>query len=230
MQLGLETDANNTNFSGAHDPDAALFVRFFDKEETNAFQTELQKRPIKFMQTMIHIEKPGDVLSVIERISTSADQKRFPKHWAHYLNTKNGAVATMAGTMLSDWQMLTPAQAGELRHYQFYTVEQVANASDAQINAIGMIAGMAPFAFRDKARLFLKVASDNALASKQEGELKAAKEREDAQAKTIAEMQGQLAALMAAQANPVEAARKADQAALTKPASAAKKAATEESL
>jgi hypothetical protein len=43
----------------------------------------------------------------------------------------------------------------ELRALKFYTVESVANAADAQLQRIGMVAGMSPYAFRDAAVRFL---------------------------------------------------------------------------
>jgi hypothetical protein len=54
---------------------------------------------------------------------------------------------------------------------KFFTVESVANASDLNINALGMMAGMAPHILRDKARAFLQAAKDTALPQHQAEEL-----------------------------------------------------------
>jgi hypothetical protein len=47
----------------------------------------------------------------------------------------------------------------------------VANASDQQLMAIGMTAGMSPLALRDKAQAFLENAKDSSFAQKQAEEL-----------------------------------------------------------
>jgi hypothetical protein len=72
----------------------------------------------------------------------------------------------MASTLLQLVQ-----QATELKHFKFYTVEQVAAASDQQLMAIGMTAGMSPLALRDKAKAFLENAKDSSFAQKQAEEL-----------------------------------------------------------
>jgi hypothetical protein len=48
----------------------------------------------------------------------------------------------------------------------------VAAASDQQIMAIGMTAGMSPLALRDKAQAFLENAKDSSFAQRQSEELK----------------------------------------------------------
>ena len=88
-----------------------------------------------------------------------------------------------------------------MKHFKFYTVEQIANASDAQLNTIGMAAGMSPFALRDKAKAFLSSAKDTALVQQQADELSKRDE-------IIARMQAQIAEL-ASQANKPKTKAKA---------------------
>jgi len=89
------------------------------------------------------------------------------------------------------------------------TVESIANASDLQLQRIGMIAGMSPHAFRDKARAFLNLATESAEAAKREEEINALKQElakkdeENAKIKAetdakLAQMQEQMAAILAA--------------------------------
>ncbi len=187
--LGLETDMGNQNFAGARNPDDLLWVQFSVKPIQNNFKTQSEGRPIFEDQIWVEIRVPGNQLLTIERPMDPSDKFRFPRQWT-YFQTTHGAEGQNVGTPLTQWPMLRPSQVEELRALKFYTVEQVAFASDQQIGTTGMIAGMAPFSFRERAKLYLESAKDTALAVKQEEEIK----RRDAQ---IAKMQEDLAALKA---------------------------------
>ena len=153
--------------------DSRLAVRFYQRECENEWMTNQEGRPIKYMADFVRIEVPGDMLSVIDTFVNDGHKKRFPMQWAQYLNDKSESGTTDAqGTLLRDWSLLTASQASELKHYKFYTVEQIANASDQQIQAIGMLVGMAPMSFRDKARAYLANAKDNSTVMAQAEELR----------------------------------------------------------
>jgi Skp family chaperone for outer membrane proteins len=92
---------------------------------------------------------------------------------------------------------------------KFHTVESIATASDLQLQRMGMAAGMSPYAFRDKAKAFLNLATSAAETDKREGEINALKEElakkdlENAKMKAetdakLAQMQDQMAAILAA--------------------------------
>ena len=91
----------------------------------------------------------------------------------------------------------------------FYTVEQVAFASDAAIIKIGMLAGMSPYGFRDKAKSFLNKATESAESAKRDEEINQLKQElsqkaeENAKIKAetdlrLAQMQEQMATILAA--------------------------------
>ena len=61
---------------------------------------------------------------------------------------------TMNGTPLSEWTQLSPPQVRMLNGLNFFTVENIAHASDQQINNIGMAGGMSGYVLRDLARAF----------------------------------------------------------------------------
>lgn len=204
--LGIATDMANPNFAGAMNPDSVLFVKFFDMECPNEFKSIQEGRPVKEMRTMVHIETPGNQLSIIETFAHEGHQKRFPQQWAHYMNTKNNS-ESIQGTMLSDWPLLNSAQVTELKYFKFYTVEQVAGASDEQIGHTGMISGMSPYAFREKAKLYLKAAADNALVNKQDEQIKAQAAENARLAEEMRQMKAQMAALSAAKQAEPEAKR-----------------------
>lgn len=153
----------------------ALAVRFYSKEMQNDFLTAKEGRPISYMADFVRIEIPGNQTSIIDTFVNNSHKQQFPTQWALYLNEKadgNNNPDNVQGTLLRDWPLLNAAQATELKHFKFYTVEQVANASDQQLMAIGMTAGMSPLALRDKAKAFLDNAKDSSFAQKQAEELK----------------------------------------------------------
>jgi hypothetical protein len=92
---------------------------------------------------------------------------------------------------------------------KFHTVEAVAGASDQQLPRMGMAAGMSPYAFRDKAKSFLNLATTSAETDKREQEINLLKEElakkdlenakitADTDAK-LAIMQEQMATILAA--------------------------------
>lgn len=188
--MSYTTDTNN--------PDSRLNVKFYQKPIQNNFKTNLEGRPIMEMRDFILIEVPGNQTLTIDTFATEGDKKRFPIEWARYQNEKTDG--DIEGTLLSDWPVINAATAAELKHFKFYTVEQVATASDAQLNTLGMAAGMAPFTLRDKAKAFLASAKDTALVQQQADELSKRDE-------IIARMQAQIAEL-AQQANKPKAAPK----------------------
>lgn len=171
----LESDDKN--------PDSALHVRFYSKPVQNAFKSEMEKRPIFEDIDCIRITTPGNKLNIIDTPVTEEHKARFPIQWARYQNARSSEGIT--GTPLDQWPMVTRAQAETLRHLGFHTVESVALASDQQIAAVGMAAGMAPSAFRQKAAAWLKSAEAAADEERHQHELA----QRDAQ---IAEMQRQL--------------------------------------
>lgn len=208
MNLGLASDDSNRNFQGATNPDSALHVTFYDKEFINEFESKKQGKPVKYMALMVRIERPGDILNVADRLSTTDDERRFPVQYANYINMRNGRAGDLVGTPLSECQLISKEQAEQLRSLHFYTMEQVANSSDAQINGIGMIAGMAPMAFRDRIRMALRVATDTTTAQKLEKQVEESLAREKAMAETVAKMQEQMAQLIAAQDNKLHLPKK----------------------
>jgi hypothetical protein len=182
--MAIDTDFNN--------PDSRLAVRFYQREMDNQFQTGVEGRPIKFMADFIIIEVPGDRNTIIDTFARDEHKTRFPVQWARYQNEKSDGGSEIQGTLLRDWPILNAAQAGELKHYKFYTVEQVASASDEQISSIGMMVGTSPLAFRDKAKAFLANAKDSALVQQQADELRIRDKEIDGLKQQMQELLGQL--------------------------------------
>lgn len=182
--MALDSDIMN--------PDSHLAVRFYQREVDNAFQTALQGRPIKKMADFIRIEIPGDRNTIIDTFVNESHKKRFPMQWAQYQNEKADGGNDVQGTLLRDWPLLSAAIAAELKHFNFYTVEQIANASDMQLNNLGMAAGMSPSSLKEKAKAFLANAKDSALVQQQADELRKRDQEIEAMKQQMQELLGQM--------------------------------------
>lgn len=154
----LASDEINPAFVGARDPDAALIVNFYVKPVQNPFKTTKAGHPVFEDVIYVRIDVPGVKDMQVDRPARSDDQKRFPKQYQHFVNVTQGDSREI-GTPLSEWPLLTRSQAEEFRSLKFFTIENVANASDQNINAMGMLGGMSPYMLREKARDFLQAAT-----------------------------------------------------------------------
>ena len=182
-------------------PDARLHVTFYKRALEIKDETAAQGRPIFKEYDFVKILVPGDALNEIDTIAREGHKERFPRQWAAYVN-KVGTEEGFIGTPLSQWPLISISQAEELKGIKFHTVESIAHSSDAQLQKIGMIAGMSPHTFRDKAKAFLNLANESAEISKREEEVAQLKEenakiRAETDAK-LAQMQEQMTAILAA--------------------------------
>lgn len=147
--MSLDSDATNA--------DAQLHVEFY----------EYEKDPYKG-QPFVRIVVPGDKTNIIEQPAREHHKARFPRQWFHYQSQNNSD--QVVGISLALWNKdrpdeLTDGQMIELGILKFQTVEQVARASDAQLQRVGMGA----VGIRERARSYL--ASQNAAQSGAELEL-----------------------------------------------------------
>ena len=218
----LASDLNNPEFVGAVNPDALLYVEFYWHEPIDKWGSEeasaaAGRRVVKKMKVMkigpdgkatpteenlripyVRIMKPGDQTSILEVAVREDHKARWPNQWL-YWQMAEGMIdegKNIHGFPLDDWTYLDD-KAEELRnlkHMRFYTVEQIAGASDAQIQRIG-IGGPG---MREQARADLR--------SKLSKELNAGIEARDKQiaeqAEALKTLQAQMAALMEAKTGP----------------------------
>jgi hypothetical protein len=199
--MALPSDENNA--------DSRLQVRFYKRAVQQEAETLAAGRPIYKEFDFVHICVAGDALTEIDTYVLANHKTRFPIQWANYMNRVGADDQEIVGTPLSEWPLVSKSQAEELRGMKFQTVEAVAGASDAQLQRIGMAAGMSPYAFRDKAKAFLNLATNAAETDKRESEISALKEelakkelesvkmKAETDAK-LAKMQDQMAAVLAA--------------------------------
>lgn len=191
--------------------DSNLAVTFYKRSVKQEDASIEAGRPIFKEFDFIRIMVPGDNLSEIDTYANEGHKARFPRHWAHYMN-KVGDHQDFVGTPIEQWTLITRSQAEELRGLKFPTVESVANCSDQQMQRIGMVAGMSPHSFREKAKAFLNLASDSAEVAQREAELQALRaENDKIKAETeakLAAMEKQMSAILAAVAEKAPKKRK----------------------
>jgi hypothetical protein len=173
--------------------DQIFNVRFYKREVELPFKSGEEGRPIYEMRDFVRIEIPGRSDLIIDTQANEDHKRRFPVQWADFKNRVNEEGATeFVGTKLADWSILNQAQVRELEHFRFYTVEQVAEASDGQLSSIAMVAGMSPVAFRDKARAYLSNAKDTAVVMQQAEQIAKERAEKDALRQQMAEMARQM--------------------------------------
>ena len=203
----LPSDENNA--------DSRLAVTFYKRSVKQDMDSEAAGRPIFKEFDFVRICIPGDNLTEIDTYAQESHKARFPRQWMHYQNQVANH-EQLVGTPIEEWTLISRSQAEELKGIKFRTVEDVANCSDQQLQRIGMIAGMSPHGFREKAKQFINLAHESAEVAQKEAEMQALKE-ENAKIKAetearIAEMQAkfesQMATLLAAVAEKPKKSRK----------------------
>lgn len=189
----MASDANNPNFVGAYNPDAALVVKFYSKAVHQPFPSIAAGRPIYENVDYIQIFTPGNQLNIIDTPVRPEHKQRFRAQWMEY-EAGRGSGMEM-GTPLTQWPSISAAQAEEFRALKFFTVEQLANASDLQLQSLGMVGGMNPMVIRDRAKAFLNLAAGNAPTERLAQENAEMKEQ-------LAEMKRQMDAILAGKPAP----------------------------
>jgi hypothetical protein len=211
--MALPSDQNNA--------DSRLQVRFYKRSVHQEQESMDAGRPIFKDFDFVQICVAGDSLTEIDTYALANHKTRFPIQWANYMNRQGANDEEVIGTPVSEWPLVSKSQAEELRAMKFHTIESIANASDQQLQRMGMAAGMSPYAFRDKAKAFLNLATNAAETDKREQEINALKEelakkeqetakmKQDTDAK-IALMQEQMASILAAVGEKKPRKRKAE--------------------
>lgn len=155
MDMGIASDLGNKNFVGAVNPDSLLSVEFFwHRPEDPNKSMEAGKLVYGERIPYVRIQNPGDKTSIIETPVTNVHKQRWPDHWLRWQVQEGmmGNGADVPGWKLEEWTYLNHDQVKELKYLRFSVVEQVAGASDDQIQRMGM----GGLALREEARRALK--------------------------------------------------------------------------
>lgn len=165
--MPLDSDVSNA--------DAQLHVEFYVKDDG----------PGKG-KTYCRIMAPGDKTNIIDQPTRDDHKARFPRQWLYFQTQQSDGIAAEIGTPLSAWhkdapEEITRDQIQELVILKFVTVEQLALASDAQLQRIGM----GGVGLRERARMYLN----------RKNRVEATAELEDTK-RQLAELQAQMAQLL----------------------------------
>ena len=174
--------------------DAGLPAVFYKKAIKHEFESQKQGREIYVDVDFVKIMIPGDIATELDQPVREDHKKRWPKQWAHYANNMAGDQREI-GTPLAEWPRLTPAMVEELKALKFFTVDSIANASDAQLGSIQMIVGMSPFKLREHAQRFMKIANEDAHIVETDDKTKKLEAELSENKQSLKALQDQLAAL-----------------------------------
>lgn len=147
----------------AYAGDSRLYVSFSKVPVLNEAKTQEAGRPIYDEEDQITTRIPGDrFFSSVEKVRDS-HKRRFPTQWAAY---SNGQAQSQSGTPLEVWPQMTVSMVATLKASGVSTVEQLAEMTDGN--------GQAIMGFHDlkrKAVAFLEAAKGEAANNKLAAEL-----------------------------------------------------------
>ena len=106
-------------------------------------------------KTFVRIAIPGDKNTIIDQPAKEEHRERFPRQWLYFQMQQGEGAAKEIGTPLSQWhkdyaEEITKDHIAELAILKFVTVEQLALASDSQLQRI-----MGGVGLRERARQYL---------------------------------------------------------------------------
>lgn len=137
----LASDVNNPEYVGSKNPDDALFVEFYmhepeDWNKSMELGKKVRGQPIPY----VRIQAPGDKTTIIETPVREDHKQRWPQKWL-YFQMKEGLIGgdqQLPGWSIDDWDYLDAEQKRELKYQRYSIVEQLAGASDSQVQRLGM--------------------------------------------------------------------------------------------
>ena len=184
----LASDMNNPNFTGAQNPNDLLNVTFDVRPIKDNFRSTQEGRDVFNDVTYIKIMTPGNNHNIIERPVRPQDKINFIRQWMAF-ESQNVNKGPSFGTPVDKWVEINPARAEELKYLKFMTVEQIANASDHQLQAIGMDGNM----LKQKAQAFINGSLTVATNLKKDEEIA----KRDKQISELMENMAKMSAMMA---------------------------------
>lgn len=139
--------------------DKGLAVRFFIKPVRNESKSTEANRPIFDDIEYVEILTPGAKNQTFCGPVRESDKIRFEPIYKRF---KERGESINEGTPLVEWPPMSSGIVEELKHFNCFTVEQLAAIPDSSLQRLGM--GYA--ALRDKARAFIAQAKDGGTAER----------------------------------------------------------------
>jgi hypothetical protein len=178
--------------SVSHADDKNLLVKFYMHAVKQGAASEKAGRDVYKDEEYVWIRFPGDKTKEIRRPvdltgrnGNAPDNERWPKA---YMAFKNSGIQVHEGTPLESFPPLGTSTVLNFKAMNIHTVEQLASVSDAVIHNLGTGA----LDLREKAKIWLKAATDAAAVTGLQSELKKRDEDISALKEQIAELAKQL--------------------------------------
>ncbi|MFI5224785.1 MAG: hypothetical protein ACHQX3_11205, partial [Nitrospirales bacterium] len=108
--------------------DSKLYVQFYTRPILNGAESDAAGRPIYHDIDCVRIMVPGDKLSIVDRLASDDDKRRFADHYAKY---RAGQQVQLIGTPLEQVPWLSRSKLEEYKYFGIHSVEQLADASDS---------------------------------------------------------------------------------------------------
>lgn len=116
-------------------PEPGVRVEFEMYPMLNAVKSKDAGRQVFDDKPHVRIQNAGEDKHVFFGPVNDQIKARFPEEWEAF---QRGSRIAQTGTPVDQWGQLTPAQIRTLKGLNFYSVEDVATASDAAIQRYGM--------------------------------------------------------------------------------------------
>ncbi len=184
----LASDLQNREFVNAMNPDDLLHVEFFWHEPVDKWESETAGKEVKReRQVWVKISNPADRTSMYQNAVRDDHKARFPRQWMKFQIDNGQATGGQEafGWKLAEWPGIKENELLELKYMRFETVDQLAGASDGQIQRLGM----GGIGLRQRAR--------DALRERHATEFKSELDKKNAELKSMQERMAKLEAQMA---------------------------------
>jgi hypothetical protein len=135
-----------------------MLSRFFLHPVRNEQESTKSGHPVFKDVVYLELINPGAVDDTWQRKATDQDHITYAEAWAKF---RAGEADQITGWRVEQWAALSPAEVATLKSHKFYTVESIAEASDAAIQSF-----MGGAAMRAKAKAAIAQAADTSVAEK----------------------------------------------------------------
>lgn len=128
----LDVDSDSTF---ANTKEARNYVKFYRQWVRNNFESKKQNIEVGENQDFVIIICPGQPKSEVRRKANDADKSQYRQEWAAYSDGKEHQVS---GTPIEMLPGLANGMADALKAVYIFTIEQMAELSDASVQKVGM--------------------------------------------------------------------------------------------
>ena len=101
----------------------------------NQVKSEEQGKPVFEGKDFVQMLIPGNRNEIPDVLVKDEHKRRWPKQYDAFKANKE---APVEGTPIDEWPVITRLRAAELKTFHIFTVEQLAEVSDANLTKIGM--------------------------------------------------------------------------------------------